>query len=112
MAPSRYWSRRILPRDLWAFCPSTQPAAAVPMRTHVVVRKESLMLIHGPSSLRGPVTQSHDCWARRSEIVSPDQPFRKELIAKVRAEISAGTYDTPERFEAAFAKLLDRHFFA
>jgi hypothetical protein len=33
---------------------------------------------------------------------------RRELIERVRGEIAAGTYDTPERWEAALDRLLDR----
>jgi hypothetical protein len=31
-----------------------------------------------------------------------------ELVARVRQEILAGTYDTPEKFEAALDRLADR----
>jgi hypothetical protein len=31
-----------------------------------------------------------------------------DLIARVRREIAAGTYDTPEKWEAALERLLDR----
>jgi hypothetical protein len=33
---------------------------------------------------------------------------RVELVARVRQEIRAGTYDTPEKFEAALDRLVDR----
>ena len=32
-------------------------------------------------------------------------PIRHELVARVRREIAAGTYDTPERLEAALERL-------
>lgn len=35
-------------------------------------------------------------------------PIRQELVARVKAQIAAGTYDTPERFDAAFARMLER----
>jgi hypothetical protein len=34
--------------------------------------------------------------------------IRKELVDRVRREIAAGDYDTPERWEAALDRLLDR----
>jgi hypothetical protein len=34
--------------------------------------------------------------------------MRLELIARVRREIAAGTYDTPEKWEAALSRLLER----
>lgn len=67
------------------------------------------MLIHGASSLRGPITQSRVCWRCRGQNAVQDRPIRKDLVARIKAEIAAGTYDTPERFEAAFAKLLNQH---
>ena len=33
--------------------------------------------------------------------------MRLDKIADLRRQIASGTYDTPERFEAAFGKLLD-----
>jgi hypothetical protein len=35
-------------------------------------------------------------------------PIRRPLIERVRREIAAGTYDTPEKFEAALERLLRR----
>jgi hypothetical protein len=32
-------------------------------------------------------------------------PIRRELVARVRAAIADGSYDTPERFEAALDRL-------
>lgn len=34
--------------------------------------------------------------------------LRLELVARVRKEIAAGTYDTPEKLEVAFERLLER----
>jgi hypothetical protein len=33
---------------------------------------------------------------------------RQELVARVREEIAAGEYDTPERWEAALDRMADR----
>jgi hypothetical protein len=33
--------------------------------------------------------------------------IRQELVARIRQEILAGTYDTPEKWEAALERLLD-----
>jgi hypothetical protein len=35
-------------------------------------------------------------------------PFRSELVERVRREIAAGTYDTPEKWDAALDRLLKR----
>ncbi len=37
-----------------------------------------------------------------------DSSIRMDLVARVRKEIAAGTYDTPERWEAALDRLFDR----
>jgi hypothetical protein len=35
-----------------------------------------------------------------------DRPVRQELVERVRQEIAAGTYETPEKLEIALARLL------
>lgn len=42
-------------------------------------------------------------WIRR---VKQLPPVRRELIERIRAEIAAGDYETPERLEAAVERLL------
>ena len=37
-----------------------------------------------------------------------DPTIRYELVARVRREIAAGTYDTPEKFDLALARMLER----
>ena len=37
-----------------------------------------------------------------------DAPIRTELVARVRREIAEGTYDSPEKFEAALEILFER----
>jgi hypothetical protein len=34
-----------------------------------------------------------------------EQPFRAELVARVRREIAEGCYDTPEKLEAALERM-------
>jgi hypothetical protein len=36
------------------------------------------------------------------------EPFRPELVERVRAEIAAGVYETHEKWEEALARLFDR----
>jgi hypothetical protein len=79
------------------------------------------MYRHASTCLKGPITRSREWWyeAPEEEVApvgrlqappsGPPQPgLRHDLIARVRAEIAEGTYDTPERWEAALARLLDR----
>ena len=66
------------------------------------------MVIHGPSRLRGPITQNEAQWlGDAATAVADEQPIRRELVARVKAQIANGTYDTPEKFEAAFLKMLE-----
>jgi hypothetical protein len=43
---------------------------------------------------------------RLDALVDEVRVVRKELVARVRREISAGTYDTPAKLEEAFERLL------
>lgn len=36
-------------------------------------------------------------------------PIRSDLVNQVKAQIAAGAYDTPERFDAAFDRMLQRY---
>jgi anti-sigma28 factor (negative regulator of flagellin synthesis) len=38
----------------------------------------------------------------------PDADVRQDLVARVRQEIEAGTYDTPDKLEAAVDRLAAR----
>ena len=69
------------------------------------------MNAHGPSCLPGPVTRDPDWWsvpAGDSLALSEHRPIRRRLVERVRREIAEGTYDTPEKFEAALDRLLRR----
>jgi len=83
---------------------------------------------HGPDELQGPVRGTTAWWRGLDAPALPDEgvpadpiprkrqpkprkdarPIRTELVARVRQEIAAGTYDTPEKWEAALDCLLDR----
>jgi hypothetical protein len=56
--------------------------------------------------LTGPVTAQRGWWAKPARPARQKPAIRTDLVSRVRAEIAAGTYDTPERFEAAIAKML------
>jgi len=82
---------------------------------------------HGPISLEGPI-RGTTAWWRGLEpspepTAAPDptnrnddtkengirsESIRKELVERVRREIAAGTYDTPEKWDAALDRLLER----
>src|SRR5438034_11459386 len=99
-------------------------------------RGENLMHQHGPTDLTGPVRGTHVWWrGTGAPPVVPDEgasvqtrskkgkrmargkrgarrvgaeAVRPELVDRVRREIEAGTYDDPEKWEAALDRLLDR----
>lgn len=75
------------------------------------------MHCHGPSCLKGPVSRNLPWWAGLRTMPMdtpleqprlPDSPIRQDLVERVRREIAAGTYETPEKWEIAFDRLLDR----
>ena len=82
---------------------------------------------HRPNELIGPVRGTAAWWQgmggqpdlsaegppdpkkTRKKRRSSDTPrIRKDLVERVRREIADGTYDTPEKWEAALDCLLDR----
>lgn len=68
------------------------------------------MFKHGPSIISGPVSRNHKKWKSQPKVVSKrrnaEAPIRQDLVNRVRSEIAAGTYDTPEKFEKALDKML------
>jgi negative regulator of flagellin synthesis FlgM len=81
------------------------------------------MHTHGPVCLQGPRFRNRGWWTGRplparprAFAMSSERPnqkasgeaIRMDLVARVRREIAAGTYDTPEKWEAALERLLDR----
>lgn len=62
---------------------------------------------HLPNCLDGPVSGSREWW--RSKLSGEGDPtFRVELVARIRREIAAGTYDTPQKLETALDELVRR----
>jgi hypothetical protein len=70
------------------------------------------MHAHNPSCLEGPVSGTREWWRTvidRTENPSNEEPmFRAALVQQIRREIAAGTYDTPEKWEIALDRLLER----
>ena len=86
------------------------------------------MYTHPSSCLQGPVTRSRGWWTYpsldpmpnlapndretcdplRQKSTTGDEPIRTELVERIRREIAAGTYDTPEKWEIACDRLLNR----
>jgi negative regulator of flagellin synthesis FlgM len=86
------------------------------------------MQIYGPSNVHGPQQLQGPHWqrpvARTAESAPVDQvdispaaeaaiqasetgDVRTDLVARVRNEIAAGTYETPAKLDAALERLLD-----
>ena len=77
------------------------------------------MYRHTPVDLRGPFTRHRPWWqfappepksAGGTRCVMPPaaEDVRMDLVARVRRQIAEGTYDTPEKWEAALQRLLAR----
>lgn len=80
--------------------------------------------VHGPQSVKGPQS-AHGSAPRSDEAPSApsdqldisaaaaaaaeaaDGEIRADLVARVRGEIAAGGYDTPDKLEGALSRLLD-----
>ena len=80
---------------------------------------------HGPNCMEGPIRGRHAWWrglapspepaagpahkANNQDSLNSEEPgIRKELVERIRREIAAGTYDTPEKWHAALDNLLGR----
>lgn len=69
---------------------------------------------HGPNCLTGPVSRKRRCWQGKTRrqgkpaaaTEKQDRPIRFELVQRVRREIAAGRYDTPEKWAMALHRLL------
>jgi Anti-sigma-28 factor, FlgM len=83
------------------------------------------MFKHGPCCLPGPVSRVRTWWADGSQDPRPEPrkaprlqerpapapaetDLRADLVERVRREIAAGTYDTPQKWEEALDRLLER----
>jgi hypothetical protein len=68
------------------------------------------MRTHSPTNLDGPIRATRDWWRVDAgpPADAPEPPFRAGLVEEIRRQIAAGTYETPEKWEAALDRLLDR----
>jgi hypothetical protein len=76
------------------------------------------MLMHNSACLQGPVTRNRAWWTLANvEVIdaphsasgprAADAPVRTELVERVRRDIAAGVYDTPEKLEIALSRLFE-----
>jgi hypothetical protein len=81
------------------------------------------MYRHGATCLAGPISKARVWWistavepeaadmaltASPSADVVPEEEIRHDLVARVRREIAEGTYDTPDKWETALARMVNR----
>ena len=64
------------------------------------------MIQHSSTCLKGPKSRARRTWKKARE---GGGEIRHDLVARVRRQIAAGTYDTPEKMEAAMERLLAQH---
>jgi len=65
-----------------------------------------------PTQAAAPAAQASDVVeistiAQLAAKIQELPPIRTELVERVKAEIAAGTYDTPERMDIALNRLMD-----
>ena len=68
------------------------------------------MQTHLASRLPGPITGQREWWLLNVDDSVPDlsdPDIRADLVRRIRREIAAGTYDTPEKMERALRRLLE-----
>jgi len=71
------------------------------------------MYRHMPTCLEGPVSHNRLHWLFNppaeddTEVSAPSEGIRKGLVERVRREIAEGTYDTPEKWQAALDRLAE-----
>jgi hypothetical protein len=72
------------------------------------------MYRHGPGCLDGPISAARAWWdslppePQETDVAEQTPGLRSDLIARVRGEIAAGTYDTEEKWFEALERLLNR----
>ena len=69
------------------------------------------MYRHGPTCLEGPISRNRLAWMHlpyEENDTAPAEDIRTDLVERVRREIAAGTYDTPEKWDAALDRLWER----
>lgn len=64
------------------------------------------MHIHKSRRLEGPITKNRPWWHAAEAAAAEGTLFRAGLVEQIRREIAAGTYETPEKLEAALERLL------
>ena len=83
---------------------------------------------HGPNCMEGPIRGNNAWWRglapqgmdpqgepvesaakpRSKASKNEEKGIRRELVQRIRKEIAAGTYDTPEKWEIALDRLIER----
>lgn len=82
--------------------PSTTPPAAIQPTGKTAVS------VSGPVAAGpGPDVVEISTAARLAAKVHDVPPVREDLVARVKAEIAAGVYETPQRFEIAIDRLME-----
>ena len=69
------------------------------------VQEERLMYRHDSNCMEGPISNTSLWWTWTTPA---DRPIRFELVERVRREIAAGSYETPEKWEMALERLVWR----
>jgi hypothetical protein len=77
-----------------------------PHKSHVV-RSEDPMNRQMPTRPQKPVLHNRLHWLFNGPAEPETEPFRHDLVARVRREIADGVYETPEKWQAALERLAE-----
>jgi hypothetical protein len=66
------------------------------------------MYRHRPCRLGGPIAPQAAKKSRSRQPPAADSSIRWDLVRRVRRAIAAGTYETPEKWQAALDRLAQR----
>jgi hypothetical protein len=69
--------------------------------------REDPMYRHMPTCPQGSVTHHRLHWLFNPSAEVETEPFRHDLVARLRRQIADGLYETPEKWEAALDRLAE-----
>lgn len=65
------------------------------------------MYQHMPTRPHRPVSHNRLHWLFNAPVEVETEPFRHDLVARIRRQIADGVYETPEKWDAALDRLAD-----
>jgi len=60
-----------------------------------------------PTCPQKPVSRNRLSWLLNTPLEAETEPFRHDLVARIRRQIADGVYETPEKWQAALDRLAE-----